>query len=292
MTTPEAPDADDRDSPSPPPGAVPPSADLGPRLLAAVGWATFGLLAIDRVGEGPLTRLDEPLLRLLPHEGAIFTVSDLATHLGDAVVLVAIALLGTVILLHRRAFVDAGVLVFAKAASLTVVLGLKFLFGRARPAIATGDGLCCAFPSGHATDSAMLFVMLAVLLFERRARLRPWAEGVAIGLALVVGATRVILGVHWPTDVVAGWGLGFALAGTFLLLRAFLHRQKGSKLAAPVAEPQATPTPQEVHANAAPPMERALPMEGFGSLARARGPSREVTTAGGSRGCRRRRRRS
>jgi hypothetical protein len=72
----------------------------------------------------------------------------------------------------------------------------------------------------------MVFMLLAVLLFDVHEQIRPWAEGVAIGIALVVGATRVVLNAHWLTDVVAGLGLGWALAGTFLLLRIYLQGKK------------------------------------------------------------------
>lgn len=215
----------------------PPSADLGPRVLAAVGWTVFGLVAIDRVGNGPLTSLDGPLMRVIPHEGALHTVSGIATHVGDPIVLAALTLLGTAILLLRRAYIDAGILALAEAVTVTVVQGLKLLFDRARPGIGPEAGACCAFPSGHATGTAMLFMLMAVLLFEQRERLRPWAEGVAIGLALVVGATRTIIAVHFPTDVLAGWGLGWALAGTFLLLRAHLHRRRGHRWAMTEQQP-------------------------------------------------------
>lgn len=226
MARSQARDPDRLQQPAPDPAGPPPQADLGPRVLAAAGWTVFGLLVIDQLGHGPLRALDAPLMRLIPHDGVIHTVSGIATHIGDQPVLVALTLLGTVVLLERRAFIDAGVLTLAKAVSVVVVYGFKFLFGRARPPMGPEAGLCCAFPSGHAAGSAMVLILLAVLLFERNDRWRPWAEGVAIGLALVVGGTRVILAVHWPTDVVAGWGLGWGLAGTFLLLRTYLQRKK------------------------------------------------------------------
>lgn len=205
---------------------VPPRGDLGPRVLAAAGWAIFGLLVIDRVGRGPLQALDVPIRRMVPHEGPLLTASSLATHLGDQVVLVAFTLLGIAVLLKSRAYVDAGVLGVAKAVSATIVAGLQHLFARPAPLTGPAAGGCCTFPSQHAVEAAMVFMLLAVLLFDRHDQIRPWAEGVAIGIALVVGATRVILDVHWFTDVAAGWGLGWALAGSFLLLRIYLQGKK------------------------------------------------------------------
>ncbi len=202
-----------------------PRADMGPRVLAAFGWTVFLLVAIDHVGEGPLHELDEPLLGLVPHEGLLFSASVILTNLGYNVTLGAFALLGVFILLRWRRFVDAGVLAFGTAASAVIVQGLKVLFARLRPVIGDLPEACCSFPSGHASGSAVVFMMLAVLLFEHRTRVRPWAEGIAVGLALVIGASRVVLGLHWPTDVVAGLGLGWGLAGTFLLLRLYLQRR-------------------------------------------------------------------
>lgn len=206
---------------SEPSSGAPSEADLGPRALAAAGWTVFVLLAIDRVGEGPLARLDDELLSAIPHEGALHAASRLVTHVGDPITLVALTLLGTLLLLRDRAFLDAGLLPLAKAISATVIYGLKAAFARGRPV----SDACCAFPSGHATDTAMVLMLLAVLLFERRRKIRPWAEGIAMGLAVVVGLTRLVLAVHWPTDVLAGWGLGWGMAGTFLLLRAYMRRR-------------------------------------------------------------------
>lgn len=211
--------------PSRVPGPMAERADLGPRLLAAVGYAVFMLLVIDRVGQGPLQALDRPLLGLIPHRGPIHAVSGVVTHLGDRIVLAAITLLGILILLLRRAYLSAGLLALAGASEVVIVQGLKLLFARARPVIG-GPESGLSFPSGHATGTAMVLMLLAVLLFEQRRKIRPWAEGVAIGVALVVGFTRLVLGDHWPTDVVAGWGLGWGLAGTFLLFRMFLQRKE------------------------------------------------------------------
>lgn len=219
-----APDKGDMDDASFPPQS-PPLADLGPRVLAAAGWTVFLLIAIDYVGTAFLQPVDQIVLDAMPHEGALFVASSLLTHLGDNVTLGAFALLGVLFLMRWRRFLDAGVLALGTAGTAVIVTGLKHMFARLRPVAGSMPEACCAFPSGHASGSAFVFMMLAVLLFEHRVRLRPWAEGVAVGLAVVIAATRVVVAVHWPTDVIAGLGLGWGLAGSFLLLRLHLHRK-------------------------------------------------------------------
>ncbi len=93
----------------------------------------------------------------------------------------------------------------------------KQIVGRARPSAGvrlvseTGP----SFPSGHATDSTAFYVALALIvaIFVLR---KPLARVVTVGAGLVVslgvGLSRLVLGVHWPTDVVAGWALGTATA--------------------------------------------------------------------------------
>ena len=72
-----------------------------------------------------------------------------------------------------------------------------------------------AFPSGHAANATMVWLGAAWLLSE--GRWRPWTLAGAAMVTLVVGLSRPILGVHWPSDVVAGWSFG--LAWTLLLVR-------------------------------------------------------------------------
>lgn len=64
-----------------------------------------------------------------------------------------------------------------------------------------------SFPSGHATSSMVFFVMVALVLTEG-SRWRAPAAALAILMSLAVGASRVMLGVHWPSDVVGGWAFG------------------------------------------------------------------------------------
>lgn len=95
--------------------------------------------------------------------------------------------------------------------TLALYLSLKPAFGRTRPALWPHlvDETGFSLPSGHALASAAFYPLLAWLTL----RLRGGAFVlVGIGLPLFVGIGRLYLGVHWPTDVIAGWALGAAQA--------------------------------------------------------------------------------
>lgn len=93
---------------------------------------------------------------------------------------------------------------------------LKLAFDRARPEIVPHlvPVHSLSFPSGHATLSAFTYLTIGALLAraEERQRVRLFIVLVSLAITLLIGTSRVYLGVHWPTDVLAGWAIGAAWA--------------------------------------------------------------------------------
>jgi undecaprenyl-diphosphatase len=104
---------------------------------------------------------------------------------------------------------------------------LKLGFDRPRPdLVAHGAQVYSAsFPSGHALMSAVAYLTLGALLarVQKGRRLKLYVLAVAVTLTFLIGVSRVYLGVHWPTDVLAGWCIGSAWALTCWVLAIWLQ---------------------------------------------------------------------
>ncbi|MFP4600602.1 MAG: phosphatase PAP2 family protein [Persicimonas sp.] len=136
------------------------------------------------------------------------------TVLGGAVFVTVLVLVVLGYLLLSRYFVRAAELFVATVGGAGAALGLKELFERPRPDLVPPlyEVTNPSFPSGHATIAAVVYLTLAILM-TRFIRDRAKIIYVMIVTALLVfaiGWTRVALGVHYATDVLAGWTLGFA----------------------------------------------------------------------------------
>jgi undecaprenyl-diphosphatase len=131
------------------------------------------------------------------------------------VVVTAAAVLAAVVCWLTRRRRDAVYLVAVRVVAVILGFGLKEAVGRARPVleqpVAHAGGY--SFPSGHALGAAVLYGSLAVVTSGavRRRSVRWTLFAVAAALSLVVAATRVLLGVHFPSDVVAGLVLGWGI---------------------------------------------------------------------------------
>jgi undecaprenyl-diphosphatase len=140
---------------------------------------------------------------------ALVAIGRFFTALGEPTVLIAASVVAAVWLWiagHRRLpFVFVAITMVGRGASELQ----KYVIARARPDFETHLVVVktSSFPSGHA-NSAMIFYLTIALILTKNSRWRGVAVALAILLALLVGLSRVMLGVHWPSDVVGGWSFG------------------------------------------------------------------------------------
>ncbi len=154
---------------------------------------------------------DDNILRALYAGGhpAWIAVARAFTFLGNSLIGIAISIAGIVLLwlLRRKQAAVAAMLVIAVGRVLVEVQ--KYAIARLRPVdeVHLVTVSTPSFPSGHAGNSMIVGLTFAILFFGRT-RWKWTALAVALFLSFCVGLSRVMLGVHWPTDVIGGWTFG------------------------------------------------------------------------------------
>ena len=155
-------------------------------------------------------------------EGVLIDV----TALGSPIVLGLIVLIITGYLLLEARYVTAVIVLLSSISGEILNETLKVFFERPRPSVVTHlrTVVTASFPSGHAIESAIIYLTLGALLMrvvEGRIT-KVYCMAMAMFLTLIVGVSRVFLGVHYPSDVLGGWMLGFFWAAvTFLVTQRF-----------------------------------------------------------------------
>lgn len=152
------------------------------------------------------------------------------TALGGvtALTLLTISVVGH--LLVAKKWITAGLIVAATSSGSLIGHILKIGFSRARPTIVPHfvEIHTLSYPSGHATNSAVVFLTLGALLARAQTTrpTRAYVVAVALLFTVLIGCSRVYNGVHWPTDVIAGWAIGGSWA---LLWWAIALRVQGTR---------------------------------------------------------------
>ena len=194
-----------------------------PWSILAVAAAGFILLLLfllaSRVKQGDVFALDRRFLLALrggdgvPIGSARFAsmVRDV-TALGSTIVL-TIVIMFVALLLGSMGRWRSGVLVaLACSGGMLANVAFKHVVARARPDLVPHlmAETSNSFPSGHAANSAIVYLTLATLAWPllRRPAARAFAMNAAVLLVVAIGASRIYLGVHWPSDVLAGWLFG------------------------------------------------------------------------------------
>jgi undecaprenyl-diphosphatase len=180
---------------------------LGFVALSLAGWCA-GALWLSVVGFGELDGMRD---LAADRSGTLTSVARIVTWAGSAFVLVPLGLACSAVLVRRAQVRAALVLVASLAGAIGLALTVKLLVGRPRPTVEHLQAVSGpSFPSGHATQASAFWFSLVWVLPAAGAspQLTRLAGGLALLIVLAVAASRVYLGVHYPSDVVAGMLLG------------------------------------------------------------------------------------
>ncbi|QPQ55885.1 phosphatase PAP2 family protein [Allosphingosinicella flava] len=176
-------------------------------LLAALTLLWVAMLVL-----GGVEAAGDRAVYLALHGGGhpwLTRLAEAATVLGGWAAVVPASLAGALYLTLRKRRRDAAILLAITFGGRAAVALQKIAVDRDRPVLAdrlaTVDS--ASFPSGHAANGLIVWLALALLLPRRR---RPGWVAAALLLAFIIGLSRVVLGVHWPSDVAAGWSFGLA----------------------------------------------------------------------------------
>lgn len=207
-------------------------------LLVPISGVWFFAELADEVLEGDTRIVDHAILLALRSPGDTRDplgplwfeemMRDL-TALGSFAVLVLVtgAVAGYLVLRHSHRAL--WLLLSATCGGVLLSWATKEWFGRPRPDLVPHltEVMTPSFPSGHSTMAAVVYLTLAVLLARLLAptRFKTYMILVALGITLLVGLSRVYVGVHYPTDVLAGWALGLSWAMITWFVAAMLQRR-------------------------------------------------------------------
>lgn len=223
-------------------------------LVVVVSVWSFAAI-VDEMGEGETKHFDRTVLEALRTPGDLSdplgpvwleqSVRDV-TALGSSTVLTLITVAVVGFLWLERKPRTIGFLLLAVVGGVLLSLALKAGFDRPRPDfLAHGQTVFTAsFPSGHSMNSAVVYLTLGTILAQahRHRAVKVYLMSVAVVVTVLVGLSRIYLGAHWPTDVLAGWSAG---AGWSVLCWLLIQRMQQRHVIEPESEDVAPPAPSE-----------------------------------------------
>jgi undecaprenyl-diphosphatase len=214
--------------------------EAGP-LISLTLLSLFAWIFVEIAGEvleGDVTRFDRTLLLALRSAGDpsdpigprwFEEAARDVTGLGGTTVLTFVTLAAIAYLVMTGKSHAALLVLVAVAGGMLLSTALKLGFARPRPDLVPHGArvYTASFPSGHAMLSAVTYLTLGALLarVQPQRRVKAFLLGLAILLTLVIGMSRVYLGVHWPSDVLAGWCGGAAWASLCWFIALQLQRR-------------------------------------------------------------------
>ena len=211
-------------------------------ILAGLGALGFGLHLTDEISDGESYKFDAAILLAMRHPSnpaipigpkwMTLSATDLSA-LGGFTLQWLLGSATIVFLLYIKKRAEAAWLAASVIGASVLNATIKLEMHRARPRIVPHLTMVdnASFPSGHAMISAAILLTLGAMLSEtvQRTGARVYIMAVAMTLVVLIGLSRLYLGVHWPTDVLAGWCLGGVWALVVFAANRLLRRRAAGK---------------------------------------------------------------
>jgi undecaprenyl-diphosphatase len=208
-------------------------------VLSVVAGLFIFISIANEVVEGETQHFDNYILKSLREPNDVSQpafpewVTDAMkniTALGSATIIVLFTLMITGYLLLQKKYYWLWLVLIATISGALLVAGLKEFIGRTRPTVVTHllEENSLSFPSGHSMMSAIVYLTQATLLsrIEKSRRVKIYIISVALLLTFLIGISRVYIGVHYPTDVLAGWVAGISWALLCWYVASLLERRR------------------------------------------------------------------
>jgi undecaprenyl-diphosphatase len=194
-------------------------------VLTVLGGILVFIGIANEVVEGDTQHFDNYILKLLrePDDvsqpafpGWVTDAMEDITSLGSATIIVLFTLIVSGYLLLRKKYYLLWLVLAATIGGALIVWGLKEFIGRTRPTIVTHllEENSLSFPSGHSMMSAIVYLTQATLISraQENRNAKIYIISTALILTFLIGISRIYIGVHYPTDVIAGWVAGISWA--------------------------------------------------------------------------------
>lgn len=207
-------------------------------IVLVIGGAWLFIEVADEVNEGATAAIDQQLLLALRNPGDssdplgppwVEEAMRDVTALGGGAILLLLTTSVVGYLIIQWRYRSATLVTLAVVGGALLSQLLKDAFGRPRPdLVAHGMHVySTSFPSGHSMSAAATYLTLAALMtrLQPRRRLQIYIMASALLVTGLVGVSRVYLGVHWPTDVLAGWTAGAVWAALCGLVMSWLQQR-------------------------------------------------------------------
>jgi len=197
-------------------------------------------IAVNAGGQLSYDRLILEMMRTGPQQlepigpGVMTEIVKDLSAIGSKYVLAVLTMIVACFLLLRKHYFSALVLLVITGSGVVVIFSAKAIMCRPRPEIIThmAEVSSQSYPSGHSSLSAIVYLTLGTMV--ARVQSQKWIKAycivVALLLTLISGITRLYLGVHYPSDVIAGWTLGVAWALICWILFGYMRTRFQAKV--------------------------------------------------------------